>query len=356
MKIAIDCRMIGMSGIGTYIEELVPRFVEHHSCVLIGNAETLSIYNGKPNTEICECNTKIFSLKEMFFFPKEILEKINSCQAYFTPYCNIPNGITVPIFSTIHDVVFLDIKGLASPLGTFLRKIIYQRAINKSKAVFTVSKFSESRIRKIFHCRRTVIVSYSAVPSWLKNSPENNSATADDEKQKDDYILFVGNIKKHKGLATLLDAFLQARENGLKSTLVIVGDSENFRTGDNSIKEKIDKMPEGSVRFTGKISNEELRHIYQKAKLLVQPSLYEGFGLPPLEAMTLGTNALISDIEVFQEIYKEYPVHFFKCGNIDDLAEKIVKCIDLPAPENVPEIYSFDRTYGIVSAGISFYR
>lgn len=356
MKIAIDCRMIGMGGIGTYIEDLIPRFVEHHSCLLIGNAETLAIYNGKPNTEICECNTKIFSLKEMFFFPKVILEKINSCQAYFTPYCNIPNGITVPIFSTIHDVVFLDIKGLASPLGTFLRKIIYQRAINKSKAIFTVSKFSEKRIKKNLHCKRTVVVSYNAFPSWLEKSDADNSATSDNEKEKEDYILFVGNIKKHKGIETLLDAFSLTLENGLKSKLIIAGNAENFRTGDNSIKSKIDTMPEGSVKFTGKISNEELRNLYQKAKLLVQPSLYEGFGLPPLEAMTLGTNALISDIEVFQEIYQEFPVHFFKCGNATDLAEKIVKCIDLPSPENVPEIYSFDRTYGIISAGISFYR
>lgn len=390
MKIAIDCRMIGTGGIGTYISELIPRFLANHKCTLIGDEKNLAAFENAKNTEICPCDARPFSLKEMFFFPREILEKINSCDAYYTPYCNIPNGITVPIFSTIHDIVFLDIKGLASPVGTFARKMFYQRAINKSTAVFTVSKFSENRIKEKLQCKRNIIVTYNACPSWLsdgaaadsgndsaggrvsvsestsaggnasagdaataraKNSTANSSDTANGG-----YILFVGNIKKHKGLHTLLSAFSKAREKGIQAKLVIVGNAENFRTDDSTIKSKIDDMPEGSVRFTGKISDDELRGIYQNARLLVQPSLYEGFGLPPLEALTLGTNALISDIEVFKEIYAGFPVHFFKSGSSDDLAEKIVECANLPPPENVPDIYSFDRTYGIISAGIAFYK
>lgn len=350
MKIAIDCRMIGSGGIGTYISELIPRFVKNHSCVLIGNEKNLAIYKDSPNTQIAICEITPFSLTEMFFFPREILEKINSCDAYYTPYCNIPNGIKIPIFSTIHDVVFLDVQGLSSSMGTFARKIIYQRAINKSKVMFTVSKFSENRIRQNLNCKKNIIVTYNACPSWLKNDNKN----ADTASENDGYILFVGNIKKHKGLHTLLEAFSEARKKGLKQRLVIVGNAENFRTGDDTIKAKIDAMPENSVRFTGKISDEELKTLYEKAILLVQPSLYEGFGLPPLEALTLGTNALISDIEVFKEIYEHFPVHFFKTENAQDLAEKIIECVDLPAPTKIPEIYSFDRTYGIINAGLAF--
>lgn len=360
MKLAIDCRMIGSGGIGTYISELIPRFVKNHSCVLIGDEKILETYKNNSNAEICSCDIKPFSLKEMFFFPREILEKINSCDAYYTPYCNIPNGIKIPIFSTIHDVVFLDVRGLSSSLGTAMRKIIYQRAVNKSKALFTVSKFSENRIKQNLNCSKNIIVTYNACPAWLKDDyqvkPDNDTKKGVTASANDGYILFVGNIKKHKGLHTLLEAFSAARKKGLKQRLVIVGNAENFRTGDDTIKSEIDAMPENSVRFTGKISDEELKTLYKKANLLVQPSLYEGFGLPPLEALTLGTNALISDIEVFKEIYANFPVYFFKTVDAEDLAEKIRECVNLPAPTKMPDIYSFDRTYGIINAGLAFYN
>ena len=126
MKIAIDCRMIGSGGIGSYISALLPYFINRYKCVLLGNKKDLEKFENNQNVSIIECNIKTFSLKELFLFPKNILKKINECDVYYTPYCNIPSGIKIPIYSTIHDVVFLDIKGLASKLGTLIRKFFYQ--------------------------------------------------------------------------------------------------------------------------------------------------------------------------------------------------------------------------------------
>jgi glycosyltransferase involved in cell wall biosynthesis len=349
MKIAIDCRMLGSGGIGTYIAELIPLFLEKNDCLLIGKEKDIVLYKNNPNAKLCSCSIPPFSFRELIAFPKAITGRINTCDAYYTPYCNIPSGIKIPVFSTIHDVVFLDVPGLASKNGTAVRKWFYKRAVEKSRAIFTVSHFSEDRIKTQLHCRKPIIVTFSAVPSWLRPDTDNTV-------QKNGTVLFVGNIKKHKGLHLLLPAFQEAIQNGFASQLVIVGNSDNFRTDDDSIRQEIDTMPADLVRFTGKVSDAQLRQLYLQASLLVQPSLYEGFGLPPLEALTLGTNALISDIPVFREIYSMYPVSFFKTGDTADLASKLISTAALPPPLNIPQLYSFSRTYSLISAAIDFYR
>ncbi len=342
MRIAIDCRMIGSGGIGSYISELVHYLIEDNDTLLLGSHEQCMDFVRLENVEFCFCDIKPFSKKEMFYFPSDILARINSYDVYFTPYCNIPNGITIPIFSTIHDVVFLDVPGLTSFFGRLGRKFIYQRAINKSNTIFTVSRFSKTRIKKNLHCKKNIVITYNSVPKYLlKDSSDEDERTI----EKEDIILFVGNIKKHKGLKTLLEAYEIALNKGLTSKLLIVGNADNFRTGDEETVKKLESLPKEKIEFTGRISNQMLKENYQKAKFLVQPSFYEGFGMPPLEAMTLGTPVLLSDIEVFKEIYDGFPVQFFNCGDADDLAEKMLNVesdtIDLG---NLREKYSYKKS------------
>lgn len=322
MKIAVDMRMSGKSGIGTFFDELLPYFKESQH----------EFYFSNPNV-------KTFSIKEMFFFPKEELEKINDCDVYFTPYCNIPGGIKIPVYSTMHDVVFLDVKGLAGKAGTLIRKFFYKRAVKKSKSIFTVSEFSKERIIANLKCRKNIYVVHNGLPSYY-----NNVVPC---KEKENYIIFIGNIKKHKGLSVLLDAFgilLQSRPD---VKLMLVGSNENFRSKDNSIYSKIEKINfhyKDAVTFTGFVQNEELKNLLCKAKLLVQPSLYEGFGIPPLQALKCGTNAVISDIPVFKEIYGNLPVTFFKSQDSIDLKEKIAETLDKEFSSDYKEIYSYKNT------------
>ncbi len=353
MRIAIDCRMIGSGGIGSFISELIPYFLEENECLLIGSHGQCAPFLRLANVEFCFCDIKPFSLKETFFFPQDVLEAIHHYDVYFTPYCNIPSGINLPIFSVIHDVVFLDVKGLTSMLGKIGRKMFYKRAINYSNTIFTVSEFSKERIIHHLKCKKPLKIVYNSAPSYLKEPFEKKA-------EKKDQILFVGNIKKHKGLKILLDAFENARktDENFKSKLVIVGNAENFRTGDEETVERIKRIDssadsqnisqngsESLVVFTGKISNDELKYLYAESKFLVQPSLYEGFGLPPLEALTVGTRAIISDIPVFKEIYEGLPVTFFKSESAGDLAEKMLAFKDEPFTEKEKELISSKYSY-----------
>ena len=333
MKIAVDLRMSGKSGIGAFLDNMLP--------TLKAEAQVVEI---KPEI-------KPFSLKEMFFFPRGLIKKINECDAYFSPYCNVPGrlfsrGIKVPIFSTIHDVIFLDLP-LAGKVGTLLRKLIYQRAINKSRELFTVSEFSKGRICANLKCKKPITVVYSGVPLYNEEPLK--------EVEKDDTIIFVGNIKAHKGIKTLIPAFIQARkllkaQSGSQAQdparplprLLIVGSKENFRTSDTELDGLLAASEKEGVEFTGFLPDQKLKDLISRARLLVQPSLYEGFGVPPLQALYSGTRAVISDIPVFKEIYAKFPVVFFKAGDADDLAQKIVENYKIKEPlPPVKRIYSY---------------
>jgi glycosyltransferase involved in cell wall biosynthesis len=172
------------------------------------------------------------------------------------------------------------------------------------------------------------------------------------EKKKQ--IIFIGNIKKHKGLAVLLEAFLAARGEGLDYKLVIVGSKDNIRSHDDTIFGKLRRDDFTTVEFTGFISDETLVKLLAESSLLVQPSLYEGFCLPPLEAMTAGTMALISDIPVLKEIYQDYPVAWFKAGDPKDLKNNLMLILynKKACPVNLTkehiEKYSFRKTSRII--------
>ncbi len=329
MKIAVDIRMSGKSGIGAFLDNMLPTFKESPNEILLVNPPI-----------------KPFSLKEALFFPRELLRQINACDAYFTPYCNIPGrvfsrGIKVPIFSTIHDVIFLDLP-LAGKVGTLLRKIVYKLAIFKSKEIFTVSEFSKSRIIERLKCKKPITVVHNGVPLYNEDS---------EKKEKTDTIIFVGNIKAHKGIKTLIPAFIRARKelekkpNEKPPRLLIVGSKENFRTSDTELESLFADCQKDGIEFTGFVPDEKLKDLISQARLLVQPSLYEGFGIPPLQALYSGTKALISDIPVFKEIYQKLPVEYFKAGDADDLAKKIVEQYSDKSPlPPVERIYSYKKS------------
>jgi glycosyltransferase involved in cell wall biosynthesis len=342
--------MISASGIGAYLRGCLPFFLRSgNDFLLIGDAEQLHSFSSNTNVKTIDCNIKPFSLKELFFFPKRMIRQINKADLFFSPFFNIPCGIKIPVFTAIHDIIFSDMPELTSKIGLAARMLFYRRAYKKSQKIFTVSEFSKSRIEHHLGKTKQVIVTYISI----QHDFFSYRATAINT-QKTETIVFIGNIKKNKGLDYLLDAFLSARNEGLPHKLIIIGSKENFRTSDNSILKKIVSLGTEAVTFTGFISDTKLMEYLSSANLLVQPSLYEGFGLPPLEAMVLGTHALISDIPVFREIYADFPVTFFKAGDSADLKEKMMGILvnqtiqTVSLPENLLCKYTFQKTALII--------
>jgi glycosyltransferase involved in cell wall biosynthesis len=337
--------MIDASGIGAYLRGCLPWFLQSgNDFLLLGNVTQLLSFSSNSNVKIIECAIRTFSVKELFFFPRKIIRQINKADLYFSPYFNIPCCIKIPVYTTIHDIIFPDMPECVSKAGLIARMWFFRRAYKKSQLIFTVSEFSKSRITHHLGREKPVIVTHSAIqPMFLEHRAREQN------RRKTETIVFIGNIKKHKGLDYLLDAFLTAHNEGLPHKLIIIGSKENFRSGDNAILKKIGSAGSGAVTFTGFISDTQLMEYLSSAALLVQPSLYEGFGLPPLEAMVLGTHALISDIPVFREIYAGYPVTFFRAGDTKDLKEKMMSILvnqslqTVSLPENLLLKYTFQK-------------
>lgn len=308
MKIAVDCRYLGKSGIGRVLEGITENFdYGAHEFFLIGDPERLKKFDC---ARIIPCESDPFSIKGLISFPK----KINKlCDALFVPNFIIPFGIKIPVVSIIHDLIFLDIKYMNKGLADkFAKKFLLKRCVKKSKAVACVSEFTLNRCC-YYYSRyfEKFFVNYNGLSKSVLNFIKPAGLIKNEKT-----VIFVGNVKPHKGLKTLVEAFKLLPEG---YSLKIIGERDNFITGfyDESLKTD-------GVVFTGKLEDEELLKEISSAGVLVQPSEYEGFGLPPLEAMYLGTKAIVSDIEVFKEVYDGFDVDFFKCGDAEDLASKIL--------------------------------
>lgn len=324
MKVAIDCRMLGKSGIGVFLVNFLDYALRHYSTcqfLLIGANEILR-YKKYQNVECKKVDIAPFSMSELLFPVKDI----NNCDVYFNPNYNIPRGIQIPICCTIHDLLFWDVKDISSWLGRLLRIIIAKRAFLLSTIVFTVSGFSAERIKKHLGERKPIVIVHNALRPIFYEHPFHRNIS---EKK---YLLFVGNVKPHKGLQYLLDAYKNPSIHE-RYDLIIVGDYNNFRTSFPQIM----KCKDDHIHFTGHISDKELLVLMSNAAALVQPSVYEGFGIPPMEALYLGVPVIISDIPVFKEIYGIFPVHFFRNKDSKSLIEAIKNIKELE-PKSILEI------------------
>lgn len=329
MKIAIDARYIGKSGIGRVIEGILDNLpYGKNEYYLIGSKKLEKKY---PFCNILINETDPFSKSGILKFNKEI-NKI--CDAIFIPNFIIPYGIKIPVYTIVHDLLFLDMKETTTSgfLDYELKKILFKRCFKKSKKIFAVSKFTINRANYYFP-------KYSSkmILNYIGLSKEIIEYAKKDKKiEKENNIIYVGNVKPHKGINILLEAFSKL-ENGY--TLKIIGQKENFLVGS-----EFDETKYKNVVFTGKLSDDELLDEISKAKYLVQPSLYEGFGIPPLEAIYLKTIPIISSIEVFKEVYKDLSVVFFT--DVTDLKNKMSSNlkIKLTSKEELLKKYNYQIT------------
>ena len=339
MRIAIDCRLIGQSGIGTFIENVVPHMVATPDAdfVLVGDKAQLADYAGRENCTVVECTYDSFSPKELLRFP---VKAVNTCDVFYTPNFNIPMGIRIPIYCTIHDIVFFDTGHFGSTLHRTALKWYVRRALRIAKGVFTVSQFSRQRIQDYFHTQRDIQVLCNGLSQELLEYKASHPVV-----QQRAGIVYLGNIKRNKGIHILWQAYQKLMdEGGNDPPLTIIGRFD-LRTKDDEILQTV-LANKDKVRLVTDATNQQVYDILAHAACLVSPSLYEGFGIPPLEAMSLGTPVILSDIPVYQEIYGHYPVTFFEAGNADELCRMLRTLPSSPidVDELIVSTYTYEKT------------
>lgn len=210
---------------------------------------------------------------------------------------------------TIHDLSFLENPAWFSYVYYQLYRNLLPIVARKSLKIITVSQFSKSEICKYFGVKSDKVhVVYNAVSSKTLNQHQ--------QVTKENYILSVASIDPRKNFVRLLKAFQQVKTKGYKLLIVGKKNQKIFK----KLELSTDNLP--NVHFTGYVSDKRLAEYYAKATLFIYPSLYEGFGIPNIEAMSNGCPVLTSDIPPHVEVCGD-AAYYFDPTDEKDMAEKI---------------------------------
>lgn len=254
----------------------------------------------------------------------------------------------------IHDMSYRANPQWFSKAFRYYYSFLIPAIVSTSKQVITVSEFAKAEILKyisgIIPSKVTVI--NNACASVFKN--DKLPAKAITGK---DVFLFVGSVEPRKNLNNLLAAFSNITNKDAE--LVIVGAKNTKMFNAVEVNSSIDER----IRWESSCSDERLKEIYLSAKALVNPSFYEGFGVPLIEAANNGCLLVLSDIPVFREIAAEN-AFYFNPGSVSDIEDSLLKIINLNADEasaiikgayeNASENYDWKKSalklYNLISA------
>ncbi len=325
-NITVDCRMLQASGIGVYLRANLAEILAQntHKYFLMGLEREISAWLQRmeiasERISIIRCEAPIYSLREQWEVWKNIPK---DCDLFWTPHYVIPVLYQGRMLVTVPDVCHLAMPGmLPNRVARLYARIMFSLVAKKAKKIITISNFSKSEFLKFTKVEdRKIEVIHCGCP---------NLATAETKtKIAGPFILYVGNVKPHKNLSRVLAAHCLIFPQ-IKWPLVIVGKKEGFITGDPELCHKIANVPQGQVYLAGQVSESELATYYQRAGFLVLASLYEGFGLPAVEAMSAGIPVLASRAASLPEVCGDAALY---CDpySVNDIAEKMALLVNDP--------------------------
>ncbi len=303
-KLCVDARMLFSSGIGTYLRNILQGLQKEKQFTIsvIVPEKFAQEKEIAPFSKIF-CKAPIYSIEEQLALPFFI----PSCDLFWSPHFNVPLAKirAKRRIVTLCDIYFFMHQKNLSWLKKKYAQIFYQKAIDASERVITISSFSEREIRENLKRTEQKIVT---IPLGV----ERQDFVEGEKKRKlpSSFFLYVGNLKPNKNLERLFRAFSKLSSENPSLSLAVISRSKK-QEREKIIREAFsgEKLP-SSIIFFEDVSNKELPFFYKEAISLVFPSLYEGFGLPPLEAMIAECPVLASNIEVIQEVCKSSVLYF----------------------------------------------
>lgn len=220
---------------------------------------------------------------------------------------------TAPLFYknqivTHHDITYIRYPQSFSKKFRMLYKLLIPLMLKNSKKVITVSDFSKQEISEHYHVDKEKIE--------IINNAVNGEFIPMNNSHKERYALAVSSANYHKNFAMMIDAFL---ESNADMSLYIIGSMSSLSF--SSVKYTEDPR----IKFLGRVDDKELITIYQKASFFIFPSLYEGFGIPPLEAQACGCPVISSNVASMPEVLENSVIYFnpFNKSEIIAAIEKI---------------------------------
>ena len=338
------------TGIGRYVYELVEQLKKidkKNKYVLFFNEPEYSKFkDDAPNFKKVLVNAKHYTLNEQINFLK-LLNKEKLDLMHFTHF-NAPVLYKAPSIVTIHDLTlsFYPGKKMTSIHHRLAYHLTLSSAVNKAKKVIAVSENTKQDLIRLLNTDpEKISVIYEGVNDDFKPIRQESQLAEVKEKYKLDkpYLLYTGVWRSHKNLPNLIKAFhILKSEYEFDGYLVITGRRDPVYE-EEVVGETQTLQLENDVIFTGSVPDEDLIKLYCAASVYVFPSLYEGFGLPPLEAMQCGIPVCASDTSCTPEICGEENALFFNPHSPESIADKIYQVLSSQTLRNKLIQNGFER-------------
>jgi glycosyltransferase involved in cell wall biosynthesis len=347
MRVAIDIRRAMDFGFGTYIRNIVNQFARtdfETEYLLIGQPLHLAQFDPLPdNFQLLEYTSPPGSFHTHMHLPF-VLHK-RGVDILHMPWFYAPAVVTSRLVLTVHDLTDVLVPPHGVPAMMQAGRLYFaRRALARADRILAVSHSTKREVSRMFDVPEGKIeVVYNALDERFLREPAPADADRTLERMAvtDPFVLYAGNIKPQKNLPRLIEAFAVAkselRDHPVFSNLklLLIGDSAEEHS--DLRRAVLRSRLQGEVRFLGFVPHSVLRVFYSRASAFLFPSLYEGFGLPPLEAMAHGAPVLTSSVSSLPEVFSQAalmvnPENIFEIARgikqiltEDDLRETLVR-------------------------------
>ncbi len=295
--IGIDCRFAALhSGLGRYTRELVTHLLRRKDSVqyvlFVRSAEEDWIprdFGSSFSLQTFDCDH--YTMSEQVRFPRMLTSA--GIDLLFSPHFNVPFFSSIPTVVTVHDLILHRYPNEANIVKQLAYRLLFRRAITHASSVIAVSSFTAKELSGVYG--RNVTRKLSVIPEAVSGhfhprSSEECIPVLERHGIRQPFFLYVGNAKEHKNVRMLLAAFGQLDDPAL--LLVLVTDGKETAS-----------LPIGrNVRLLRHVPEDDLPFLYSAARCFVSASLYEGFGLPLLEAHACGCPGVVLNRSSFPEI------------------------------------------------------
>ncbi len=345
MKIAIDARMMGpmnTRGIGRYIEELIRAMLvlepEHEYHLIVREKAHAFVAHPSVRTQVVDIGW--YGLREQVLMPR-VLGRIGA-DVVHVPHWNVPFLLSGRLVVTVHDLLLLHFSESAKmsmrswPVRMIKRigyRLVLDHAIGAARRILVPTKFVE----------KDIVGFYPRAVSRIKVTGEGMPALnikKDLPHHHPSFLLYVGSAYPHKGLADLMVAWKKIALAYPALHLWIAGERDVFM---RALEAGISREDLGRVKFLGRVTDERLVELYENAVALVYPSHFEGFGLPPLEALARGCPVISSDAGALPEVLADEGVFSFHVGDSNAILGCVQEIMDDPAKARAKSVVAAEK-------------
>lgn len=282
-------------------------------------------------------NSRDRNLFEQIYIPKLISEKYKGSIVHYPDSMSPLFLNSKKIVITVHDLAFKTLTGVFTKKTLVWKNVMTNFSVKKANKIISITNFTKNELLRYYAgIEKKVNVVYNGFNNLSdSNICDKNISDKILKLTVCKYILTVSTISPRKNIDTLIKAFNEI-DNKQNIKLVIVG-------GNGWMYESIHDLVcelniSNIVVFTGKVNDDELKFLYKNATVFVYPSLYEGFGLPPLEAMSYGVRTIVSDVTCLREVLGD-SLEYFPPKDYKYLSAILNKIFKL---EKQNESYNYD--------------